>query len=197
MIWLHVALPHMCMLSCQGVSAIRDLSDKFHLFWRLCLSTYVPGALTCMLCLQAASAASSLSDKAGESTPDVNIPGFGPFKGNPKEDAKQAGKKASELTSSAKSSLGYMHIGELAFDFPSLPGSNVKKTDLPDGPKPLSGTLDIGGGSDVAGQVRVTRSCISTVLFPWCLGLCMGPGLMPAFTQVLTPVDIGQPDTQA
>lgn len=46
--------------------------------------------------------------------------------------------------------LGYMHIGELAFDLPSLPGSNVKKTDLPDGPKfPVSG----GGGLGNSGQV--------------------------------------------
>ena len=109
----------------------------------------------------------------------MNIPGFGPFKGNPKENAKQAGKKASELTSSAKSTLGYMHVGELAFDLPSLPGSNVKKTDLPDGPKPLSGTLDIGGGSDIAGQVFSYPSCLYA---PTLLPCVYVSGLMP--TQV-------------
>ena len=89
--------------------------------------------------MQAGSALSKISDKAGEKTPDVNVPGFGPFKFNPKEDAKQAAKK---------SPLGFMHVGDLAFDLPSLPGSNVKKTDLPDGPK-----FDIGSGGDGAGQV--------------------------------------------
>ena len=53
--------------------------------------------------MQAKAAASNASDKAGEATPDVNIPGFGPFKGNPKEDAKQAQKKASELGDKVKS----------------------------------------------------------------------------------------------
>ena len=37
---------------------------------------------------------SKASDKAGQNTPDVNVPGFGPFKFNPKEDAKQAAKKS-------------------------------------------------------------------------------------------------------
>ena len=37
-----------------------------------------------------------------------------------------------------KSPLGFLQVGDLAFDF-NLPGSNVKKTDLPDGPKPLGG----------------------------------------------------------
>ena len=44
--------------------------------------------------MQAGSALSKVSDKAGEKTPDVNVPGFGPFKFNPKEDAKQAAKKS-------------------------------------------------------------------------------------------------------
>ena len=44
--------------------------------------------------MQAASAVSKASDKAGQNTPDVNVPGFGPFKFNPKEDAKQAAKKS-------------------------------------------------------------------------------------------------------
>lgn len=39
-------------------------------------------------------ALSKASDKAGKSTPDVKVPGFGPFKFNPKEDAKQAAKKS-------------------------------------------------------------------------------------------------------
>ncbi|KAL0029389.1 hypothetical protein WJX77_003922 [Trebouxia sp. C0004] len=69
-------------------------------------------------------AASKASDKAGSNTPDVNVPGFGPFKFNPKEDAKQAAKK---------SPLGFMNVGELAFD---LPGSNVSKDDLPNNVKP-------------------------------------------------------------
>lgn len=38
-------------------------------------------------------------------------------------------------------------------DLPNLPGANVSKDDLPDGPKPL-GKLDIGGGNS-AGQVWV------------------------------------------
>ena len=47
-----------------------------------------------MRSLQAVSAVSKASDKAGQNTPDVNVPGFGPFKFNPKEDAKQAAKKS-------------------------------------------------------------------------------------------------------
>ena len=43
---------------------------------------------------KAASGLSKAADKAGEKTPDVNVPGFGPFKFNPKEDAKQAAKKS-------------------------------------------------------------------------------------------------------
>ena len=51
--------------------------------------------------------ASKASDKAGEATPDVDIPGFGTFKGNPKQDAQQAQNKASELTSSVDASPGF------------------------------------------------------------------------------------------
>jgi pimeloyl-CoA synthetase len=43
-------------------------------------------------------AASRASDKMGEMTPDINIPGFGPYKFNPKEDAKQAQKRFQEVT---------------------------------------------------------------------------------------------------
>ena len=71
-----------------------------------------------------AGAFAKASDKAGENTPDVNVPGFGPFKFNPKEDAKQAAKK---------SPLGFMNVGDLAFN---LPGSNVTKDDLPNNVKP-------------------------------------------------------------
>jgi len=74
--------------------------------------------------LQISDAASKASDKAGSNIPDVNVPGFGPFKFNPKEDAKQAAKK---------SPLGFMNVGELAFD---LPGSGVSKDDLPNNVKP-------------------------------------------------------------
>ena len=74
--------------------------------------------------LQVTGAASKASDTAGSKTPDVNVPGFGPFKFNPKEDAKQAAKK---------SPLGFMNVGELAFD---LPGSGVSKDDLPNNVKP-------------------------------------------------------------
>lgn len=45
-------------------------------------------------------------------------------------DVKGAAEKAAK-----KSPFGYMHVGELAFDL-NLPGSNVKKTDLPNGVKP-------------------------------------------------------------
>ena len=48
-----------------------------------------------------------------------------------KPDVKGAAEKAVK-----KSPLGFMNIGELAFDL-NLPGSNVKKTDLPNGPKPF------------------------------------------------------------
>ena len=74
--------------------------------------------------LQVTGAASQASDTAGSKTPDVNVPGFGPFKFNPKEDAKQAAKK---------SPLGFMNVGDLAFD---LPGSGVSKDDLPNNVKP-------------------------------------------------------------
>ena len=74
---------------------------------------------------QVSGAASKASDKAGSNTPDVNVPGFGPFKFNPKEDAKQAAKK---------SPLGFMNVGDFAFD---LPGSGVSKDDLPNNVKPL------------------------------------------------------------
>ena len=70
-----------------------------------------------------AGAVAQASDKAGENTPDVNVPGFGPFKFNPKEDAKQAAKN---------SPLGFINVGDLAFD---LPGSNVSKDDLPNNVK--------------------------------------------------------------
>ena len=56
---------------------------------------------------QAKSALGQVSDKAGEKTPDVNVPGFGPFKFNPKEDAKQAQKK---------SPLGYMQVSTQLFN---------------------------------------------------------------------------------
>ena len=48
-----------------------------------------------------------------------------------KPDVKGAAEKAVK-----KSPLGFMNVGELAFDL-NLPGSNVKKTDLPSGPKPF------------------------------------------------------------
>ena len=54
---------------------------------------------------QVTGAASKASDKAGENTPDVNVPGFGPFKFNPKEDAKQA---------ASKNPLGFMNVGVVA-----------------------------------------------------------------------------------
>ena len=46
---------------------------------------------------QVKGALGAASDKAGEATPDVNIPGFGPYKFNPKEDAKQAKKKIDQV----------------------------------------------------------------------------------------------------
>ena len=105
----------------------------------VCLSVCVPVHPVAMLaigCLettytkmrlgaQVSGAASKASDKAGSNTPDVNVPGFGPFKFNPKEDAKQAAKK---------SPLGFMNVGDFAFD---LPGSGVSKDDLPNNVKPL------------------------------------------------------------
>ena len=50
-----------------------------------------------------------------------------------------------------KSPLGFMHVGDLAFDL-NLPGSNVKKTDLPEGVKPLGGspsTPDLPSSGDI------------------------------------------------
>ncbi|KAL3160430.1 hypothetical protein ABBQ32_010752 [Trebouxia sp. C0010 RCD-2024] len=87
-----------------------------------------------------AGAVANASDKVRENTPDVNVPGFGPFKFNPKEDAKQAAKK---------SPLGFINVGDLAFD---LPGSNVKKSDLPEGPKNLfsgAASADLPSASDL------------------------------------------------
>jgi hypothetical protein len=60
------------------------------------------------------------SDKAGEATPDVNIPGFGPYKFNPKEDAKQAKKRIDQVSAAPSEA-----IGNLA----GLPGSNVSRND--------------------------------------------------------------------
>jgi len=50
-----------------------------------------------------------------------------------KPDVKGAAEKAVK-----KSPLGFMNVGDLAFEL-NLPGSNVKKTDLPNGPKPFGG----------------------------------------------------------
>ncbi len=55
-----------------------------------------------------------------------------------KPDVKGAAEKAVK-----KSPLGFMNVGDLAFEL-NLPGSNVKKTDLPDGPKPFgAGDINI------------------------------------------------------
>ncbi len=62
--------------------------------------------------LQVSDAASKASNKAGSNTPDV----------------KGAAEKAIK-----KSPLGFMNVGELAFD---LPGSGVSKDDLPNNVKP-------------------------------------------------------------
>ena len=48
-----------------------------------------------------------------------------------KTDVKGAAEKAIK-----KSPLGFMNVGDLAFEL-NLPGSNVKKSDLPNGPKPF------------------------------------------------------------
>ncbi len=48
-----------------------------------------------------------------------------------KPDVKGAAEKAIK-----KSPLGFMNVGDLAFEL-NLPGSNVKKSDLPNGPKPF------------------------------------------------------------
>ena len=58
-----------------------------------------------------------------------------------------------DLVDKAKKSLpfGQMHVGDLAFNS-QLPGSNVKKSDLPDGPKNLfSGDVkaDLPSASDL------------------------------------------------
>ena len=48
-----------------------------------------------------------------------------------------------------KTPFGYMNVGDLALD---LPGSDVKKTDLPDGPKSLfssGATADLPSTSDL------------------------------------------------
>ena len=48
-----------------------------------------------------------------------------------KPDVKGAAEKAIK-----KSPLGFMNVGDLAFEL-NLPGSSVKKSDLPNGPKPF------------------------------------------------------------
>ena len=65
-----------------------------------------------------------------------------------------------------KTPFGYMNVGDLAFD---LPGSNVKKTDLPDGPKNLfssGASSDLPSTSDLPnlpsppGNADKVRMCI-------------------------------------
>ena len=65
-----------------------------------------------------------------------------------------------------KTPCGYMNVGDLAFD---LPGSNVKKTDLPDGPKNLfssGASSDLPSTSDLPnlpsppGNADKVRMCI-------------------------------------
>ena len=71
-----------------------------------------------------------------------------------------------------KTPFGFMNMGDLAFD---LPGSNVSKNDLPDGPKNLfssGATSDLPSTSDLPnlpsppGNADKVRFCTSVVTQP-------------------------------
>ena len=88
-----------------------------------------------------------------------------------------------DLADKAKKSLpfGHMQVGELALDL-QLPGSSVKKTDLPDGPKNLfsgGAKADLPSASDLPdlpsgpGNADKVHKCTQTVCASHLLGQCL------------------------